>query len=129
MFSLLAVLVSYQLGIFIGKMQNLNPELLRVEAKTLAFATLIVSNLCLILVNRSWSKTIFTLTREYNAVLLYVTTGALILHIAIFFSGESFLFFLLTMLSITRLQDRWIARFQSCILFTQFGRFYSWIIL
>ena len=77
-FSLLAVLGSYQLGIFIGKMQNLNPESLQVKAKTLAFATLIVSNLCLILVNRSWSKSIFSLIREYNAALLYVTAGALI---------------------------------------------------
>jgi Ca2+-transporting ATPase len=77
-FSLAAVLGAYLLGLFIGRMQNLNPALLQVEAKTLAFATLIISNLCLIIVNRSWSKSFISVLREKNVALLYVAGGALL---------------------------------------------------
>ncbi|MBN1799368.1 MAG: cation-translocating P-type ATPase [Spirochaetales bacterium] len=77
-FSLAAVLGAYLLGLFIGRMQNLDPDLRLIEAKTLAFATLIISNLCLIMVNRSWSKSIFTIIKEKNVALLYVAGGALL---------------------------------------------------
>jgi len=77
-FSLAAVLGAYLLGLFIGRIQNLNPDMRLIEAKTLAFATLIFSNLCLIMVNRSWSKSIFTLIKEKNVALFYVAGGALL---------------------------------------------------
>jgi P-type Ca2+ transporter type 2C len=47
------------------------------EARTLAFITLIISNLCLILTNRSWSSTALTAFRGKNPALLWVLGGAL----------------------------------------------------
>ena len=47
------------------------------EARTLSFATLIISNLCLILTNRSWSNTIFSSFKKKNAALIWVMIGAL----------------------------------------------------
>jgi Ca2+-transporting ATPase len=50
----------------------------RAEARTLSFMTLIISNLCLILTNRSWSKTIWTSIRIANRPLAWVTAGAML---------------------------------------------------
>ena len=44
--------------------------------RALVFATLVVSNLCLILTNRSWSRTIFSMFKEPNAALWWVVGGA-----------------------------------------------------
>jgi Ca2+-transporting ATPase len=44
--------------------------------RALVFATLVVSNLCLILTNRSWSRTIFSMFKEPNAALWWVIGGA-----------------------------------------------------
>ena len=46
------------------------------DARTLAFFTLIVSNICLILANRSWTKTILASLRDTNRALLWVVLGA-----------------------------------------------------
>ena len=48
------------------------------EARTLAFITLIVSNLCLILTNRSWSQTAVSAFSAGNPALLWVVGGALV---------------------------------------------------
>lgn len=48
------------------------------EARALAFTTLIVANLALILTNRSWSQTIFSSARIPNAALNWVVGGATI---------------------------------------------------
>lgn len=48
------------------------------EARALAFVTLIVGNLGLIFVNRSWSQTIFGALRSHNTVLWWVTGGAIL---------------------------------------------------
>ena len=48
------------------------------EARAIAFITLIVSNLCLILTNRSWSRTIFESFKSSNPALAWVLGGALI---------------------------------------------------
>ncbi|MGO9413081.1 MAG: cation-translocating P-type ATPase [Spirochaetia bacterium] len=48
------------------------------EARTLAFITLIVSNLSLILTNRSWSNTAWSAFRASNPALLWVVGGALV---------------------------------------------------
>jgi Ca2+-transporting ATPase len=48
------------------------------EARTLAFITLIVSNLCLILTNRSWSQTAVSAFSAGNPALLWVIGGALV---------------------------------------------------
>jgi Ca2+-transporting ATPase len=47
-------------------------------SRALAFTTLIVANLGLIFVNRSWSRTIFATVRSPNAALWWVTGGALL---------------------------------------------------
>jgi len=46
------------------------------DARTLAFTTLIVANLALILANRSWSRTIVQSLRSRNAALVWVLGGA-----------------------------------------------------
>ena len=43
--------------------------------RALVFATLVVANLCLILTNRSWSRTIISMFREPNAALWWVLGG------------------------------------------------------
>jgi P-type Ca2+ transporter type 2C len=48
------------------------------EARTLAFITLIVSNLCLILANRSWSRSAVSAFSGSNPALLWVVGGALL---------------------------------------------------
>jgi Ca2+-transporting ATPase len=44
--------------------------------RALAFTTLVVANLCLILTNRSWTRTIFSMFREPNRALCWVVGGA-----------------------------------------------------
>lgn len=46
------------------------------DARALAFTTLIVSNLALILTNRSWTRTILQSFRARNGALLWVLGGA-----------------------------------------------------
>lgn len=46
------------------------------KARALAFTTLIVANLGLILINRSWSRTVLATIRSPNAALWWVTGGA-----------------------------------------------------
>jgi len=48
------------------------------EARALAFTTLIIANLCLILTNRSWSRTVVATARSRNPALWWVVGGALI---------------------------------------------------
>jgi P-type Ca2+ transporter type 2C len=68
------------------------------EARALAFSTLIFSNLGLILTNRSWSRTIWEMMRSPNAALWWVVSWAVVfLLIALYtpFSRELFGFALL----------------------------------
>ncbi|MBF0566922.1 MAG: cation-translocating P-type ATPase, partial [Nitrospirae bacterium] len=51
-------------------------DLGEVEARTLAFTTLIVANICLILTNRSWSRTILDSLGVKNTALWWVIGGA-----------------------------------------------------
>ena len=46
------------------------------EVRALTFTTLIVANLGLILINRSWSRTVLETFRERNAAVKWVTGGA-----------------------------------------------------
>jgi len=48
------------------------------EARALTFTTLIIANLCLILTNRSWSRTILSMMKSPNAALWWVLSGALV---------------------------------------------------
>jgi Ca2+-transporting ATPase len=62
-------------GIYVyGLWQRENAD----EARALAFTTLIVANLCLIYVNRSWTRTILGTLRIPNRALWAITAGALV---------------------------------------------------
>jgi len=63
------------LAVFVGSRLLGHTE---ADCRALAFVTLVVSNLCLILTNRSWSRTILTMFREPNAALWWVTGGAVV---------------------------------------------------
>jgi Ca2+-transporting ATPase len=69
LFSLVTVIAVFRIALSLGQ-----PE---AEARTLAFYTLIISNLCLIISNRSWTSNIFSIIRIPNKALLWVITGAL----------------------------------------------------
>lgn len=66
--SLLTVYLVYQLAIYFKQ----TPA----EARTLTFITLIISNLSLILTNRSWYRTIFSMMKVRNNALIGVLLGA-----------------------------------------------------
>jgi Ca2+-transporting ATPase len=46
-------------------------------ARTLTFSTLVIGNLGLILVNRSWRHSVFSTASKYNPALWWVIVGAL----------------------------------------------------
>ena len=48
------------------------------EARTLAFTTLIIANLGLMLTNRSWTASILEIVRTPNSALWWVTGGAVV---------------------------------------------------
>ena len=48
------------------------------EVRTLAFTTIVIANLSLILTNRSWSETIITSLRTQNKALIWVFSGTLV---------------------------------------------------
>jgi len=56
------------------------------ESRALAFITLVISNLCLILTNRSWSRSIFTSLSVFNKALLWVLAAAFVFLSLIVFS-------------------------------------------
>ncbi|MDO8670345.1 MAG: cation-translocating P-type ATPase, partial [Dehalococcoidia bacterium] len=63
------------LAVFATSMYREQGEL---EARTLTFATLIIANLGLILVNRSWTRSIVSTLRSRNSALYWVVGGALV---------------------------------------------------
>ena len=63
------------------------------EARTLSFITLIVSNLCLILTNRSWQLSALSSLKVRNPALFWVIGGALIfLALVVYVPGLQRLF-------------------------------------
>ena len=68
--SLLIVAAVYKVSLLLGETYT--------EARTLSFITLIISNLCLILTNRSWSSPILANIKRPNTALRYVLVGALV---------------------------------------------------
>ncbi len=68
-FSLLVVALVLKLALLLGQTET--------EARTLTFVTLIISNLFLLLTNRSWSKNIFYSLRTPNPSLVWIFCGAL----------------------------------------------------
>ena len=55
------------------------------DIRAITFATMIIANLALILVNRSWSRTAFDLLRIPNAAMLWVSGGAMLLLAAVLY--------------------------------------------
>lgn len=68
-FSLVTILVIYKIALILGQKES--------EARTIAFVTLIISNLCLILANRSWSRSFLSFPRVPNKALQWVIAGAI----------------------------------------------------
>ncbi len=66
----IVVAIVFQLALNLGQPMD--------EARAIAFVTLIISNLCLILTNRSWSRSIFESFNTPNPALSWVMSGALI---------------------------------------------------
>lgn len=74
---LLVSMVAYFIAIHEGKGEN--------EARALTFTTLILSNLFLILTNRSWSRNVISIIKEKNTAFIWIVMGALaFLLIALF---------------------------------------------
>ena len=69
-FSLAVVAGVFQLAVMRGHSEA--------DARTLAFITLIISNLCLILTNRSWSRSIIASFFVPNPALLWVIGGTIV---------------------------------------------------
>ncbi len=77
LFSLLVVTVVFKIAQGLGQSEA--------NARTLAFTTLVISNLCLILSNRSWSRSILRSLLVPNKALIWVIGGAvLFLGLAIY---------------------------------------------
>jgi Ca2+-transporting ATPase len=68
LFSLLVVTGVFKIALGLGQSEA--------NARTLAFTTLVISNLCLILTNRSWSRSILGSFSVYNKSLVWVIAGA-----------------------------------------------------
>ena len=67
--------LAFVLGIFFFA---INAHRSEDEARAMFFTTLIIANLALILINRSWSRTVFSTFRRPNAALWWVLAGAAI---------------------------------------------------
>ena len=78
LFSLIAVMVVFKMA--------LRFEQTETGARTLAFITLIVSNICLILTNRSWSRTMLSSFSVSNKALISVIAGAVIFLSAVLYT-------------------------------------------
>ena len=75
--ALIVVALVYKIALYLGQAPD--------EARAITFVTLIISNLCLILTNRSWSRSIFASFKSPNPALAWVLGGALLfLGLAIF---------------------------------------------
>ncbi len=68
LFSLLIIIAVYKAAFILGQPEE--------EARTFAFFTLIVSNICLILANQSWTRSILASLERPGRALLWVITGA-----------------------------------------------------
>ena len=55
------------------------------EARTMAFATVVISNLCLILTNLSWNRSVFEIICDPNPAMWCVLTGAIALITAVLY--------------------------------------------
>ena len=70
LFSLAVITAVYEIALYLNQSAT--------EARTLSFFALIISNLCLILTNRSWSRSILASLRVPNQALKWVIMGAIL---------------------------------------------------
>jgi Ca2+-transporting ATPase len=75
--ALAMVFVAQRLGYLIGGWEGKDQQGVEDESRTLAFASLILTNISLVFVNRSWNRPIFRSLRTLNRSLLWVTGGTL----------------------------------------------------
>ncbi|MFA5144282.1 MAG: cation-translocating P-type ATPase [Candidatus Omnitrophota bacterium] len=68
--SLAAVIVVFKLSLYFGQGEAV--------ARALAFITLIISNICLILTNRSWTRNIISLFSVSNKAVVWLVAGAIL---------------------------------------------------
>ncbi|MGA2172221.1 MAG: cation-translocating P-type ATPase [Sedimentisphaerales bacterium] len=68
LFALVVVAVVFRIALGLGQTES--------AARTLAFTTLVISNICLILTNRSWSRSIIASLSVFNRALAWVIAGA-----------------------------------------------------
>lgn len=73
------------LGIFFLFYQAINSGRSENEARSFAFASLVISNLFLIAINLSWKKNIFQILRSANKVFYYVLIGAVLCLAAVLY--------------------------------------------
>lgn len=78
MFSLIVVIAVFKIALRFGQAET--------GARTMAFITLIVSNICLILTNRSWSRTALSSFSVSNKALISVIAGAVIFLSAVLYT-------------------------------------------
>ncbi|MEK6733199.1 MAG: cation-translocating P-type ATPase [Candidatus Omnitrophota bacterium] len=78
LFSLIVVITVFKTALRFGQAET--------GARTLAFITLIVSNICLILTNRSWSRTMLSSFSVSNKALIIVIAGAVIFLSAVLYT-------------------------------------------
>jgi Ca2+-transporting ATPase len=76
-FSLLVVMAVFRIALNLGQGEE--------SSRALAFTTLIFSNICLILTNRSWEKTIARTILVKNEALGYVVGGAFVFLFAVMY--------------------------------------------
>jgi Ca2+-transporting ATPase len=69
-FALIMVAFVYQASLRLGQSEG--------EARTITFITLIISNICLILANRSWRESIFASFKKRNPALIWVIGATLL---------------------------------------------------
>jgi Ca2+-transporting ATPase len=87
LFILALVAIIFKYSMYLGKTESVS--------RALAFSTLIVSNLILILTNISWKHSIVSLNNFKNKALIYVVSGAaifLVLTIYVPYLSQIFLF-------------------------------------
>lgn len=74
MWVLAMVMLAYFLGLKVG---SFSMESLELESRTLAFTTLCIANIALIITNRSWTKSILQTIRDRNRALWAVVGGTI----------------------------------------------------
>lgn len=77
LFALLVVVAAQRAGMMIGHAEGRTQEGTESESRALAFAALILSNIALVFVNRSWNRPVYKTLFDKNRSLWWVSLGTL----------------------------------------------------